>query len=182
VETPTGEFTLEDFEKELKKAPEGCECFIVMTVKRFLHEVNELPSRVSKNLTIRIGIVFGDQLLEFMGIYGDFTRFIAGELFIIDESVLLRSLTRLNDMPIEDDQQRINDIDANPALYNSSHISHELRKMARMEIKNDPMTKTEFCHENKPENVILEDEIKILSDEEKLLKKEKVCEGNKSEN
>jgi len=36
-ETPTGEFTLEDFEKELKKATEGCECFIVMTVKRFLH-------------------------------------------------------------------------------------------------------------------------------------------------
>ncbi|CAG8701876.1 13478_t:CDS:2, partial [Funneliformis mosseae] len=66
---PTGEFTLEDFKKELKKATEGCECFIVITVKRFLHEVNELPSRVSRDLTTRTGIVFGDLFLEFMGIY-----------------------------------------------------------------------------------------------------------------
>ncbi len=76
-ETSTEEFTLEDFEKELKKATEGCECFIVMTVKRFLHEVNKLSSRVSRDLTTRTGIVFGDRFLEFMGIYGDFTRFIA---------------------------------------------------------------------------------------------------------
>jgi len=51
-----------------------------MTVKRFLHEVNKLPSRVSRDLTTRTGIVFGDQFLEFMGIYGDFTRFIAEEV------------------------------------------------------------------------------------------------------
>ncbi|CAG8503084.1 4782_t:CDS:2 [Funneliformis caledonium] len=80
LEIPKGEFTLEDFNKELKKATEGCECFIVITVKQFLHEVNELPSRVSRDLTTRTGIVFGDRFLEFMGIYGDFTRFIAGEV------------------------------------------------------------------------------------------------------
>jgi len=79
-ETSTGEFTLEDFKRELGKATVGCECFIVVTVKRFLHNVNELPSRVSGNLTTRTGIVFGDQFLEFMGIYGDFTRFIAGKV------------------------------------------------------------------------------------------------------
>ncbi|CAI2198851.1 6552_t:CDS:2, partial [Funneliformis geosporum] len=50
----------------------------------------------------------------------------------------------LYDMPIEDVQQRINDIDANPALYNSPHISHELRRLAEMEVKEDPMTKTEY--------------------------------------
>ncbi len=76
-ETSVGEFTLDDFKKELKKATEGCECFIVMTVKRFSHQVNELPSRVSGDLTTRTGIVFGDRFLEFMGIYGGFTIFIA---------------------------------------------------------------------------------------------------------
>ncbi|EXX58380.1 hypothetical protein RirG_198550 [Rhizophagus irregularis DAOM 197198w] len=42
-ETTTGKFTLEDFENELEKATKGCECFVVMTVKRFFGKVNELP-------------------------------------------------------------------------------------------------------------------------------------------
>ncbi|CAI2173465.1 14310_t:CDS:2 [Funneliformis geosporum] len=44
-------FTLEEFKKELKKATKGCECFIVMTIKNFLDEVSNLPSRVSGDLT-----------------------------------------------------------------------------------------------------------------------------------
>ena len=31
-------------------------------------------------ITTRTGIVFGDRFLEFMGVYGDFTRFVAGEV------------------------------------------------------------------------------------------------------
>jgi hypothetical protein len=78
--TPTGVFTLVDFKKELEKATDGCERFIVMTVKEFSDKVDQLPSRVKGNLTTRTGIVFGDRFLEFMGIYGDFTRFITGEV------------------------------------------------------------------------------------------------------
>ncbi|PKY57575.1 hypothetical protein RhiirA4_478724 [Rhizophagus irregularis] len=69
--------TLENFENELEKATESYECFIVMIIKQFLGKVNELPSKVLRDLT---GIMFEDQFLEFMGIYGDFTRFIAGEV------------------------------------------------------------------------------------------------------
>ncbi|CAG8664413.1 3653_t:CDS:2 [Funneliformis caledonium] len=104
---PTGEFTLEDFKKELKKATEGCECFIVITVKRFLHEVNELPSRVSRDLTTRTSIVFGDQFLEFMGIYGDFTRFIAGE--VSDEREEDKVLEMMMDVGKEESEMIVDD-------------------------------------------------------------------------
>ncbi|CAI2182712.1 7008_t:CDS:2, partial [Funneliformis geosporum] len=105
----------------------------------------------------------------------------------------------LYDMPIEDVQQRINEIDDNPGLYNSPHISHELRRLAEMKVKEDPITKTEcndlvkelkeeifntilnknvaeVSYENKPENEIMKDE--ILSDKNDG----EVCKENKSEN
>ncbi|CAG8486380.1 23024_t:CDS:2 [Cetraspora pellucida] len=66
--TSIGEIDLEEFKTELEKAY-GCECFVLITIKRFLHGVNELPPKT--------GIVFGDLLLGFMGIYGDLTKFIA---------------------------------------------------------------------------------------------------------
>ncbi|CAG8575010.1 3325_t:CDS:2, partial [Ambispora gerdemannii] len=66
--TSTGDVDLKEFKTELEKA-KGCECFVLLTIKRFLHGVNELPPKS--------GIVFGDRLLGFMGIYGDLTKFIA---------------------------------------------------------------------------------------------------------
>ena|SRR5581483_105352 len=81
-----GEFILNNFKKELNKATKGYECFIVMTVKWFLHQVNEL--------LIRIGIVFGNLFLEFIRIYRDFTRFIIKEISekIMDEKIELEMI------------------------------------------------------------------------------------------
>ncbi|PKC75951.1 hypothetical protein RhiirA1_448152 [Rhizophagus irregularis] len=48
----------------------------MITVKQFKNKASELPQKDST----RTGIVFGDRFLKFMGIYGDFTRFIAEEV------------------------------------------------------------------------------------------------------
>ncbi|GBC25518.2 hypothetical protein GLOIN_2v1478566 [Rhizophagus irregularis DAOM 181602=DAOM 197198] len=59
-----------------KVASELCGMLQMITVKQFKNKASELPPKDST----RTGIVFGDRFLKFMGIYGDFTRFIAEEV------------------------------------------------------------------------------------------------------
>ncbi|CAG8481000.1 16218_t:CDS:2 [Funneliformis caledonium] len=63
------------------------------------------------------------------------------------------------DVPIEDVQQKIKDIDNNPALYNSPYISDELRKKANLYVpkQEDLMSKTDY-----KDLVIRLDEIKTF--------------------
>ena|SRR6266498_4199781 len=100
--TSVGEIELNAFKKELRKA-KGYECFVLLIVKRFLHEVNELPPKS--------GIVFRDRLLGFMGTYGDFTRFIARERSKEDEGEVSEMMEKeeVEEKKEESEEMKIDD-------------------------------------------------------------------------